>query len=107
MGAAVISSNTSLKVSRAISGATTVGVNCYAVVTYAAGGDTHSGASLSTTFGSPQGSVINRYFGDGQSIPSTFTTTIFAYLPGGAGTPNSPVNVTWSLLSGVEFVNSP
>lgn len=107
MSDVVIASNTSLKVNRAISGATTVGANCYAVATYSAGGDTHSGASLSTTFGSPQGSVVNRYFGVGQAIPATFTTTIFAYIPGGAGTPNSPVNVTWTLLSGVEFINSP
>lgn len=107
MSGSVISSNTSTKINRAITGATTVTASGHAIVTYAAGGDTHSGAGYNTTFGSPQGSVITRHFGSGQTVPATFTTTIFSYVPGGAGTPNSPVNVTWTLLSGVEYINSP
>lgn len=107
MSGTVISNNTSTKINRAISGSSTVTANGHAIVTYSAGGDAHSGAGYNGSFGSPQGSVIVRHFGPGQSIPATFTTTIFAFVPGGAGTPNSATTVTWTLLSGVEYINSP
>lgn len=94
MGQAVISSNTSLKVNRAISAATTVNANCYAVVTYGPNSSAPS-INISTAPNAP----ITRYFGPSQSIPLTFTTT--AYDNATAST------LTWGLLSGVEFINSP
>lgn len=94
MGMAVISSNTSLKVNRAITGATTVNTNCYAVVTYAPNVSAPS-VNISTAPNAP----ITRYFGASQSIPATFTTV--AYDNATSST------LTWGLLSGVEFINSP
>jgi Flp pilus assembly protein TadG len=90
MSDVVIASNTSLKVNRAISGATTVNANCYAVVTY----NPNSSAVNSSAAAGP--GLCNVYFGPGQTIPSTITTTV-----------SSGTDTTFSLFRGVEFINSP
>jgi hypothetical protein len=94
MSDVVIASNVSLKVNRAISGATTVNANCYAIVTYSPN-STAPSVNISTAPNAP----ITRYFGPGQSVPASFTTT--AYDNATAST------LTWGVLSGVEFINSP
>jgi len=93
MSQAVIASNVSLKVNRAITGATTVNTNCYAVVTYLAGSLNFLGGSGAMESYS---SSITRYFGPSQSIPASFNVT---------GATN--YSVTFNLASGVEFINSP
>lgn len=103
--------NIGMKVNRAITGATTVNANAYAMVTYSCNADPTGGILVNeqTTYmnSSPQGQVITRYFGPAQSIPATFTTAV-RYSPG--GNVNSEVftsrNKTWTLLSGVELVNT-
>lgn len=94
MSDVVIASNISLKVNRAISGVTTVAANCYAIVTYGP-----NSSAPSTNISTAPNAPITRYFGPAQSIPLTFTTT--AYDNATAST------LTWGLLSGVEFINSP
>ena len=101
MSDVVIASNTSLKVSRAISGATTVAANCYAVVNYQKTGIDY-GSTSAQDYGSQNPDIIVRYFGPGQSVPATFTST-------SARNPDPGFFVTahFALMSGVEFINSP
>jgi hypothetical protein len=82
----------SMKVNRAITGATTVNANCYAVVSYTCTslGATSNGVSATTT--------AQMYFGPGQTIPATFTANNYYF----AGA----LTATYSLYSGVEFINS-
>ena len=95
------------KVNRAISGATTVNANCYAEVDYESGGNSIAGTTQgSDTPNTPQGEITTRTFGPAQSIPATFTTIVWHYQSGGAGVPNVPVSITWTLLSGVEWITS-
>ncbi len=90
----VIASNTSLKVNRAITGVTTVNANCYAIVTY-----TPNSSAPTVNISTAPNAPITRYFGPAQSIPATFQTTAYD---------NSTSSIlTWGLLSGVEFINSP
>jgi len=106
MSGAVISANTSLKVNRAISGATTVSANCYAVVTYSMKTD-YAAANYNNNaayYGVGQGQILERYFGPAQSIPATFTVNI--NFVDGSNAPTSGT-VSYTLLSGVEFINSP
>ena len=77
MAGGTYSNNTTLKVSAAVSGATTVPSNSYAIVTY---------VSSSSAPGS-----VNVYYGPGQSVTSSVTI---------AGTSHA-------LNSGVIFTNSP
>lgn len=94
MSGAVISSNISMKVNRAISGATTVSANCYAIVTYyVSSNNVLAGSALQPA------TVIDRYFGPGQSIPATFVV--------GGVSGSSIWDSTYTVLSGVEFINSP
>lgn len=99
MSQAVIASNSSLKVNRAISGATTVNANCYAVVSYTVsqvvppGGFNYNG-------GGPD--PFTRYFGPGQSVPSSFGSVV-----AGNGNPELTVYAYYGISSGVEFINSP
>lgn len=95
MSGAVISSNTSLKVNRAISSTTTVNANSYAEVDYYYSSDTlgTSGNNIQIV------GNIKRTFGAGQTIPSTITTTV----KNGAAS----YTITYSIASGVEFINSP
>mgnify|MGYP007023483655 CR=1 FL=1 len=97
MSDVVIASNQSLKVNRAISGATTVSANCYAIVTYLFSGYTPTVNAQNT----PPSTAINRYFGPSQAIPSSFTANNFSFGSDGYGV------CTYSLQSGVEFINSP
>ena len=100
--------NIGMKVNRAITGATTVNANAYAMVTYSAGAFPALGtppvSSAYVGIGSnQQGNVITRYFGPSQSIPASFTTQ-WAYFDGGPSRITS--TITWSLLSGVELINT-
>lgn len=90
--------NIGMKVNRAISGATTVTANAYAMVTYLAGPD-------SDTFnaGAPQGEMSTRYFGPGQSIPASFTSQYRCANSAGSVALHT---ITWSLQSGVELINT-
>lgn len=97
MSDVVIASNTSLKVNRAISGATTVNANCYAIVTYLFTGYSVTINAQNT----PPSSSITRHFGPLQSIPLTFTVNNFSFGSDGNGV------CTYTLQSGVEFINSP
>ena len=89
----------SIKVNRAISGATTVGSNCYAIVTYLPSG---TGSVGSGDFAVT--SYIEKYFGPGQSIPATIS--VYSIRQAGTGSNQSNVSVSYSLSSGVEFINT-
>jgi len=100
MSDVVIASNVSLKVNRAISGATTVNANCYAIVEYYNSGYIQ-GSSINQVLFVP--TIHTRHFGPGQSVPSAFSIQCDPDL-NNAG----PVaEVRYALLSGVEFINSP
>lgn len=104
MGATLVSSNTTLKVNRAITGATTVNSNSYAIVDYK--------CTSFGTWGSLNSNAIppfisehrTRYFGPAQSIPGTYTETIVYAIA--TGTPTT-TTITFTLQSGVEFINTP
>ena len=83
--------NVSVKVNRAISGATTVNASCYAIVTYRTTGTSNNSYNTQQIF--------NRYFGPAQSIPASFTTVNY---DGGVA-----ISVTYTLQHGVEFINTP
>lgn len=104
MGATLVSSNTTLKVNRAITGATTVNSNSYAIVDYfPTSYPTKSDANSNT---SPSAMLpYTRYFGPSQSVPSTFTVIMPVFYAGSGAA--STVNVTYTLQSGVEFINTP
>ena len=89
---ATLSTNTTIKVNRAISGTTTVNPNCYAVITYNPDGGTINGSAAA----GPAPFIV--YFGPGQVVPATITTTV-------SGFPT--LNITSSIISGVEFINTP
>jgi len=93
--------NIAMKVNRAITGATTVNANCYAMVTYNPTTPSHgSGVNTSTLVVAPP---ITRHFGPGQSIPASFTTTLISQLNSGTF---STGTMTWQLQSGVELINT-
>lgn len=95
----VIASNTSIKVSRAISGAATIASNAYAIITYTKTSITTLTGSGGVEYGSLNPDTINRYFGPSTVVPNTFSQTVVY------GSAN--VTVVYTLLSGVEFINSP
>lgn len=98
---ASLSANTTLKVNRAISGADTVSANAYAIITYVL---TAISGTLTNQSGVGGSSSITRYFGPGQSIPASFVGKI----PVVNSTPQSAViDGTFTLQSGVEFINTP
>lgn len=101
---ATYSGNTTLKVNRTITGATTVNANCYAIITYVPTSTNFSVANTSNDIKLSDDS-LTRYFGPADSIPGTFTTTGMS-LKFSAGTIHSYL-ITWTLLSGVEFINTP
>lgn len=94
------SSNTTYKVNRAISGATTVNANCFAEVTYepTSGGTTVISSDFQYT-----AMPFTRVFGAGQSIPATISVSQYY------SNSNSLLvgTVTMTLRSGVEFINTP
>lgn len=96
-------SGPSTKVNRAISGATTVNANCYAMVTYIA--TSFTGGIASTQESSIVPPPITKYFGPGQSIPNTFTSPVYV-LKGSPAPYFSTSDITYTLSSGVEMVNS-
>jgi hypothetical protein len=95
MGASNFGSNTTLKVNRAITGSTTVNSNCYAVITY----------QLSNVVNGSPGAVhpafFTNYYGPGQSVPASYTLTT------SKDNSNNPLQDTYTLVGGVEFINSP
>ena len=86
---------TTMKVNRAISGATTVAANGYAIIDY----QYSSGLGGSATVSGVQSLFITKYYGPSQSIPATVTSVV----SNGAAT----ATVTYALSSGVEFINTP
>lgn len=88
---------TSTKVSRAIGAATSVNANCWAIVTYI-----YTSYAVSTNASYPvmPSPTVDRTFGPGQPIPLTFTVGLQNV---GSGTGNG--TFTYTLLSGVEFIN--
>ncbi len=98
MSDVVISSNTSLKVNRAISGATTVNANCYAVVEYYSSGYVQNGGGGATT-----PIIATRHFGPLQAVPLNFTIE----LDPDVNNAGPIAELRYVLLSGVEFINSP
>ena len=95
-----------MKVGAAVSGATTVPANSYAIVDYKIQSQTNDGVNPLGTGGLQNGSylnaplVITRYFGPSQSIPNTFT----ANWGFGGSLPNAAT--TYVLMSGVILENT-
>lgn len=95
--------NVGMKVSRAISGATTVNANAIAVVTYA----TTSTASIpgtppSAAFGVGHDNMVQRMFGPGQAVPASIT--LRSWISNGAFW--TFVDITYTLQSGFELINT-
>lgn len=108
MSGAVISSNVTTKFNRAISATTTVNANCYAIVTYNATFATFDGTNGIANFASGDyglDNFVTRYFGAGQTIPTSFTTPLS--FSGFIGAISANPKVTYSIMTGVEFINSP
>ncbi len=102
--------NIGIKVNRVITGADTVSAGAYAMVDYKCGGHgLDDGDLLSTNNGFqgisalPQGSIHTRHFGPGATIPATFTTS-YSYFDT-AGTTQTGT-LTWTLIGGVELINT-
>ena len=95
--------NIGMKVNRAISAATTVNANAYAMVTYIPGVINGSLAGASSQSFSPP-ALITRYFGPGQAIPLTFNQTFTGYVNSSSVFANS--TITYTLQSGVELINT-
>lgn len=90
------------KVNRAIGGADTVSAGAYAVVSYIPTGISGLAPDGDGGFCPPP---VTRYFGPGQAIPASFTSQ--AYQINQTVSPWHTVNtITYSLASGVEFINS-
>lgn len=100
--------NIGMKVNRTITGATTVNANAMVVASYMAQGIGVSPASTwgqYSTYVHPQGTPMVRVFGPSASVPASFTSII--HLPATNPNVNSvAVSVTWTLLSGVELINT-
>jgi len=103
MGATLVSSNTTLKVNRAITGATTVNANCYAVVTYNVTSLSVWSANVLTGTAGISVPPVDRYFGPSASIPATFTSQVQRV----NGSQVETASITYTLMSGVEFINTP
>ena len=96
-------SGPSTKVNRQIVSGTTVNANCYAMVTYIPTGFSGGISSTSRVAITPE--PITRYFGPGQNIPNNFTSPV--YLLNSATPPYfDTAQVTYTVLSGVEMINS-
>ncbi len=92
--------NVALKVNRAITGATTVNANSVVIATYAYSSSTNaiSAGNMGPT------SIVTRYFGPGQSVPSSFTSLTPTTI--NTGNPYQTVTTTWTLQGGVELSNT-
>lgn len=95
----VATPTSSLKVNRAISGATTVNANCYAVVEYYNSGYLQNNAGVNVAY---VPTIHTRHFGPLQAIPLSFTIQCDPDL-NNAG---AVAEVRYVLLSGVEFINT-
>lgn len=91
-------SNVTMKVNRAISGATTVGAGCYAVVTYRV--TAFQAISIGSVAAGLQ-SFITNYYGPGQTIPANYNGQISVKYDAGT------LTADYTLVSGVEFINTP
>ncbi len=96
------SNNTTMKVSRAISGAITVASNGYAIATYYP--STTVNPSTNNT-NMPMLMPITQYFGPSQSVPATITYNAPIQFSGASLV--TYTTVTYALSSGVEFINTP
>ena len=101
--ATTVITKSSMNVNRAISAATTVNANCYAIINYVLASQTGLNGSASGTALLGGDSNITRYFGPGRTVPSSFTVSTFQAL-GGSGV--STVTLTYAILEGVEFINT-
>jgi hypothetical protein len=105
-----------LRVISAVSGATTVPADCYAIVTYTVTGypstsGVVTGADvtnvLANNTGNSYGDAISgvtpvtRTFGPGQTIPATFTSVVGLRLSFTGNTTFVNASATWTLQSGV------
>lgn len=97
--------NTGMKVNRAITGATTVTANSYAVVTYVRTNQVLSLSLSADGYFSRDDAAITRSFGPGQSIPASFTVAGQTYIRGSGSLENS-VTSTYTLQSGYEIINT-
>jgi hypothetical protein len=92
-----------MAVNRAISGATTVASNCYAVVSYVPAGVTPSGSA--GTAGSFSGSpIVTKYFGPGQTVPAFYNLEA-GYIINSSNNVTATGTVLYNLSSGVEFIS--
>lgn len=91
--------NIGLKVNRAIGGATTVNANAYAMVDYLPSGTWSPGGGQSAAAAAPP---MTRHFGPGQLVPASFNISIPQLTNGSAGSQN----ITYTLASGVELINT-
>jgi hypothetical protein len=94
--------NVGMKINRAITGATTVNANCYAMVTYYLSAIPTNTSLANLDYALPP---ITRVFGAGQSIPSSISVPTYARWDG-AGNPFPILNFTFSLQGGVELINT-
>jgi hypothetical protein len=97
---ATFSNNVTQRVNRAITTATTVNPNSYAIVTYQVTAFQSTPGVNIDDFGFIP--PINRYFGPGQSIPTAFSQLAIV-----RHNPQVVMTMTYSLQSGVEFTNTP
>lgn len=97
--------NVAMKVNRAITGATTVGANCFAVVTYTCTGTNITGGGSNAAFTGAIAPTITRFFGPSQAIPATISAPVYEAIQS-----NNflvfRINGSYSLSSGVEIVNT-
>lgn len=93
--------NVAIKVNRAITGATTVNANCYAMVTYTV---TSATAITDTNNIASGANPFVRYFGPGQAVPATFTS-VYGQNRTNVGT-QVPLVATYTLQGGVELINT-
>jgi len=100
MSDVVIASNITTKVNRAISGATTVNANCYAIVEYYNSGYLQNNSGTNVAY---VPTIHTRHFGPLATVPLNFTIQCDPDL-NNAG---AVAEVRYVMLSGVEFINSP
>lgn len=101
-------SGSSLRVNRAITGATTVASNGFVTATYRSSSTSNASPAAATT-GTVTFQNVIRFFGPNQSVPATFSQVEVIYQVNQGSTAISQLSttMTYTLISGVEFVNNP
>lgn len=95
MSGSLISGNTTVKVNRALTGGETVNAGAYAVASYIGTGNSGTGTGGVNATTTPN--VL--YYGPGQTV---LASVITKYVVNSA-----TFDITYTLISGVEFINSP